>query len=232
MLANTLVPAADVSACAQGLLVTVSSHSVKFSNSLSLRTFLQEDIGSNCSHMFCRSYRLIESACLFFSMWPRSWRSCCSGWWELLRGWRWTGPWTRCWDAFSSITSTSGSVSPANTRRVSDTVLFPRQRKTAVHYPLLLMPLQATSTWWRRSLRESCGTAACRHVSASALHSRCSLTWSPCSPSTSTASMSTEPGGPFTSCQLCLTVGMGDIATGSFRIHILQAAVLLYVLLW
>lgn len=41
-----------------------------------------------------------------------------------------------------------------------------------------------------------------------------------------------EPGGPFTSSQLCLTVGMGDIATGSFRIRILEAAVLLYVLLW
>lgn len=44
-------------------------------------------------------------------MWLKSWRSCCSGWWELLQGWRWTGPWTRSWAASSSTTFTSGSVS-------------------------------------------------------------------------------------------------------------------------
>lgn len=44
-------------------------------------------------------------------MWLKSWMSCCSGWWELLQGWRWTGPWIRSWAASSSTTFTSGSVS-------------------------------------------------------------------------------------------------------------------------
>lgn len=47
-------------------------------------------------------------------MWLKSWTSCCSGWWELLQGWRWTGPWTRFWDASSSTTFTCGSVSHIN----------------------------------------------------------------------------------------------------------------------
>lgn len=44
-------------------------------------------------------------------MWLKSWMSCCSGWWELLQGWRWTEPWIRSWAASSSTTFTSGSVS-------------------------------------------------------------------------------------------------------------------------
>lgn len=56
MLANMLVPAADVSSC--GALcpgVKASSHSVEFSHSSFPRTFLQEAIGSKRYCMCCSS---------------------------------------------------------------------------------------------------------------------------------------------------------------------------------
>ncbi len=169
-------------------------------------------------------------------MWLKSWRSCCSGWWELLRGWRWTGPSTRFWAASSSTTFTSGSVSHSTNIHKSNThnqgfMLLKKMQKTglkALHVDLrafeaallcsdfdLDVSSQATSTWCLPSSRGSCGTEACQPASAWPLPSRCSLTWSPCSPSTSTASTSMEPGEASAQVQLLVYVQFQDLSGSS-----------------
>lgn len=153
-----------------------------------------------CNFSFCSS--VIKLLRFLLSMWLKSWRSCCSGWWELQPGWRWTGPWTRFWAASSCTTYTSGSVS---IRRFSAVLRFPliclnlfhakvTQKLVLTLTVMLGLSIQATSTWCLHSSRGSCGTEVCRPALAWPLPSRCCQTWWPCSPSTSTASTSTEPG--------------------------------------